>query len=555
MKIQLVFYFLLGVSLWGNAQNFPKNYFQKPLDIPLYLSGNFGELRSNHYHSGIDIKTEGKEGYKVYATADGFVSRVKVSPYGYGNAIYISHPNGYTTVYAHLQKFAPKIAKVVRGFQYKIHSFEIDKTLPINKIKVKKGEVIALSGNSGSSGGPHLHFEIRETKSEFPTNPLLYGFPIKDTVQPIIRMLYLYDFRTDSRIAYKLVKDGEVYRIENNEIPIVRGKFGIALDMRDYMSETHNYYGIYKLRMYVDDMLQHSFTLNKFSFSESRYINAHIDYELAKKQRRRIHKLFHEPNQKESFATMMNKGILFTDTKSHDVYIEVADAYGNQVGLKFKLQSQPIAYSESVKNMWYFQNQNTIKQKDFFVEIPAMSLYRNIEKPQLEKRKCPRDSYAPLYHFLDETVPLHKKMRVGVRPKNLPNSLKNKAFLARKNKNNYSFVGKRWQGDYLVGKTNVVGDFTVLVDNVAPKIDLWRGHSFKKTGKLRYKITDNLSGIDSFRGLIDGKWVLFEYDPKKRMIWHTLTSKRIKKGVKHHLVLEVTDACGNKAVRTADFKW
>lgn len=564
LKIRLTLFFLLIVLHYGSAQKNPKNYFRAPLDIPMYLSGNFGELRSNHYHSGIDIKTKGRAGFNVYATADGFVSRVKVSGYGYGNAIYIDHPNGYTTVYAHLKQFSPKIDSIVKTFQYGKESFAIDEILSKNKIRVKKGEVIAKSGNTGSSGGPHLHFEIRETQSEFPCNPLLYGFDIKDNVAPVIRSLFIYPLSASSKVAggmvrkqYNLTKNGDVYSIANNEVPLVSGKIGFALDVRDYMNATHNYYGIYSLNLYVDNELKHSFTLSKFSFGESRYINAHIDYEMYKTQKRRVHKLFQEQNQEESFAAVVNRGINFTDTKKHEVRVVISDAYGNETNLEFSLQSERGIFSQTKEeNLLYCEEQNNFQTKGFFARVPAFTFYKNIEREGIVKKSCERkDSYSPLFHILSETVPLHKGITVGIAPKNLPSTLRDKAFVARENKGRYHFIGNNWESGFLTGKTKKVGDFVVLVDTNAPKIQLWKGSSYRKTGKLRYRITDNLSGISSFRGTIDGKWVLFEYDPKRNLLWHTLTSKRIVKGRKHKLILEVTDACGNKAVRETSFDW
>lgn len=565
MKLRFLLLFFSCTWTISQAQEFPQNYFRAPLDIPMYLSGNFGELRRDHYHSGIDIKTQGREGHKVFAVAEGFVSRIKVSSYGYGNALYINHPNGYTTVYGHLQCFAPKIDSLVKQYQYSKESFVIDEKLPLGLIKIKKGEVVGLSGNSGSSGGPHLHFEIRETASEIPTNPLLYGFDIKDDVVPVIRSLFLYDMNGEGigdyeqRKQYNLVKKDNTYAIEGGVQPTVRGKFGFALDVRDYMNGTHNYYGIYKLSFYVDSQLKHRFTFDKFSFAESRYLNAHIDYELYKTHKRRVHKLFHEANHNESFADIINKGIVFSDDDKHNIKITIEDAYANHVDLKFTVQAVPmIEYPLSGKGeeVLSYVQQNKLETVGFFAQIPAMTLYRNIRKENVVTAVCNRkDSYSKVYHFMEETIPLHQNITIGIQPDELPDNMKDKAFVARKNANHYYFIGNKWQGDFLIGKTKTMGDFVVLIDTTAPEIRLWKGSSYQKTGKLRYKITDNLSGIASYRGLIDGKWVLFEYDAKRKCLWHTLSADKIEKGRKHKLVLEVKDACGNVAVRKASFTW
>ncbi len=563
LKFKLILFIALGVSNLA-AQDFPKEYFRSPLDIPLFLSGNFGELRTGHYHSGLDIKTQGREGFKVFSVADGFVSRIKISPWGYGNAVYITHPNGHTSVYAHLQKFSSKIARIAKKYQYAQKTFAIDKILQKGVLKVKKGEVIALSGNSGSSSGPHLHFEIRETATEKPTNTLLYGFDIQDTVQPVLRKLYVYDLEKmpseQSRKGYDLIKQNNAYSLKNNDtIRLNAGRIGFALDMRDYMNIMRNYYGIYKLRLYVNDVLKHSFTFNKFSFAESRYINAHIDYDLFKTHKRRIHKLFHEPNQKESFCEVSNRGIPIYEGM-HKVFILVEDAYGNKTQLQFFVSPFAPNNSQEKQNLaeqdvWEYNKANRITATGFYAEIPANTFYNSVKKQIIGQEEKTDKGYAPLYHFLTDKVPLHKRVTVGIKPQNLPENQKKKAFLARKHKKNYQFVGNKWKGGFITGQTKQAGDFTVLVDATPPTIKRWKGADYRRTGKLRYRISDALSGVKTYNGYIDNKWVLFEYDAKRNLLWHTLTKEQIKRHTKHTLRLVVTDKCGNKAIRKATFTW
>ena len=167
--IIIPFLFFISVSMAQNS--YPQDYFQSPLEIPLILSGTFAELRSNHFHSGLDIKTQQQSGLKVMAAASGFVSRIKVSHFGYGKALYITHPNGYTTVYAHLQNFNPEIDAYIKHRQYKNESYEIELFPKAGELLVNNGDIVAYSGNTGGSGGPHLHFEIRN-KQEHPMNPM-----------------------------------------------------------------------------------------------------------------------------------------------------------------------------------------------------------------------------------------------------------------------------------------------------------------------------------------------------------------------------------------------
>lgn len=562
-KILIVLCCLTGVL--SKSQEFSNDYFRSPLDIPLYLSGNFGELRTNHYHSGIDIKTQGVVGKGVYATADGWVSRVKVSPYGYGNAIYIEHPNGYTTVYGHLHKFSNRIDSVVKSFQYAQESFDIDEYLESNVLAVKKGEIIALSGNSGSSGGPHLHYEIRETKTEYPINPFYANLPIQDHKPPVLRELFIYPIDEKAKInemnsiqRFRLSLKGRSYSIKDDVIPSVSGRIGFGIDTRDYMDGTHNYYGIYSLKMYVDEKLQHSFTFNKFSFFESRYINAHIDYALFKKEKRRIHKLFHEPNQKESFAEKINRGIMFDSEQKHKVRIDVSDWFGNHRSLRFEVRGKPVENIPLLDmDMWSYDKDNVVETENFKAVIPAMALYKNIEKEKVGVSKSRLiNSCSPTYTLLDNSVPIHTNIKIAIKPHNYSKELRSKIFLARENKaNEYSFLGNVWEKDYIVGKSNEFGRFVLLTDEIAPKIELSKGGNYKTTGKLSYIISDDLSGIATYRGMIDDKWVLFEYDAKQKKIWHKLSDKVIARGGKHQLILTVTDNVGNKSVRKASFTW
>lgn len=562
-KILIVLCCLTGVL--SKSQEFSNDYFRSPLDIPLYLSGNFGELRTNHYHSGIDIKTQGVVGKRVYATADGWVSRVKVSPYGYGNAIYIEHPNGYTTVYGHLHKFSNRIDSVVKSFQYAQESFDIDEYLESNVLAVKKGEIIALSGNSGSSGGPHLHYEIRETKTEYPINPFYANLPIQDHKPPVLRELFIYPIDEKAKInemnsieRFRLSLKGRSYSIKDDVIPSVSGRIGFGIDTRDYMDGTHNYYGIYSLKMYVDEKLQHSFTFNKFSFFESRYINAHIDYALFKKEKRRIHKLFHEPNQKESFAEKINRGIMFDSEQKHKVRIDISDWFGNHRSLRFEVRGKPVENIPLLdRDMWSYDKDNVVETENFKAVIPAMALYKNIEKEKVGVSKSRLiNSCSPTYTLLDNSVPIHTNIKIAIKPHNYSKELRSKIFLARENKaNEYSFLGNVWEKDYIVGKSNEFGRFVLLTDEIAPKIELSKGGNYKTTGKLSYIISDDLSGIATYRGMIDDKWVLFEYDAKQKKIWHKLSDKVIARGGKHQLILTVTDNVGNKSVRKASFTW
>jgi len=249
--------FLISIGFSQTLEQYPKDYFRSPLDIPLLLSGNFGELRNNHFHSGLDIKTQGVEGQKVYAVADGFVSRIRIMPIGYGKIIYITHPNGYTSAYAHLQQFKGELAKEVKRYQYANETFEMDYYPPDTLLKVKKGDVVALSGNSGSSGGPHLHFEIRETVSEYAVNPLLFGFDIKDDVKPVIKSISVFPLNDTSYVnnrnatqEFGIIGSNGNYQLSNNVIITAYGQIGVGINTYDQQSGASNQNGVYSIMLF-----------------------------------------------------------------------------------------------------------------------------------------------------------------------------------------------------------------------------------------------------------------------------------------------------------------
>lgn len=343
IKLGLItFSILLSVSL--RAQKHPRGYFRSPLDIPLYLSGNFGELRSNHFHTGLDIKTEGREGLNVYATADGWVSRIKVSAVGYGLIVYIDHSNGYTTTYAHLSSFNQRIEDYTRLKQYQLRSFEVDFPVAKGEIPVINSEIIGYSGNSGGSGGPHLHFEIRDSKTELAINPLLFGFDIADDVKPSINSWRAYSLNNNSmvdRSASTVVdvdgKNGRYERTKKDSI-FVHGEIGFALHCTDMLSGTANKCGIYSIQFYVDDTLIHQQEMEQLDFNKGRYLNAHTDYKQFKRNKSSIHKCYLEPNNKLTiYPFSKNRGrVIFTDNRPHAIRFVVKDAYGNSSELDRK---------------------------------------------------------------------------------------------------------------------------------------------------------------------------------------------------------------------------
>ena len=334
------FYINLYCILLLNFYSYSQNY-TSPLDVNLILSGTFGELRSNHFHAGIDLKTKGVEGLNVYSIADGYISRVKVSSYGYGKVIYINHYDGNTSVYAHLKEFSQKIDSIIKTEQYKNKKFEIDYYMQKDVIKVKQNEIIGKSGNSGSSAGAHLHFEIRDSKTQKPINPLYFNFKIKDEIKPDIKKLKIYNFNnTNKHQTFDIIKR-EKNNYSYNDTLYTDGDFGIGISTYDKSNYAYNKNGVYSIKLYVDEKLTFHFIADTLDFITTRFINAHIDYKEKIQNKIKFHRLFKLPNNKlKNYKTNINNGIIsLNDTNIHDVKIHVEDYNKNLSEIKFKVKN------------------------------------------------------------------------------------------------------------------------------------------------------------------------------------------------------------------------
>ncbi|MBT8321665.1 MAG: M23 family metallopeptidase, partial [Eudoraea sp.] len=278
MRITAIVIFLISSQLFFGQSQYPKEVFRSPLDIPIILAGTFGELRSNHFHSGIDIKTQQRQGLPVFSIADGTITRIKISHWGYGKALYIAHPNGYTSVYAHLKKFSPEIEEYVKKIQYQKQSYEVELFPDFGEIKVKKDSVVAYSGNTGGSSGPHLHFEIRNSINEKPTNPLLYGLEVRDATNPSLVSLHAYPLSQEAQVnqsnervqlSYSKQADG-TYLAEKVK---ALGTIGFGVNAFDRQDLAANKNGVFAIEQRVNGKVYTDFDFDSFSFSETRYIN------------------------------------------------------------------------------------------------------------------------------------------------------------------------------------------------------------------------------------------------------------------------------------------
>lgn len=565
--------FFCYINIYGQRNNSEPD-FCLPMDKPVLLSGNFAELRPNHFHSGIDIKTQGEIGKPVYAIADGYVSRIKVSGSGYGLALYLTHPNGYVSVYGHLNAYNERIAKLVREVQYKKENFRIDLYLPEGRINVKKGELIALSGNTGSSAGPHLHFEIRDAVTEETINPLLFYNQIKDNIKPKIYKIAVYplsentiiDNRNTKKIFKTFGRYGN-YRIGRKTIQI-SGKAGFAIQVLDFLNYTHNKCGVYSIQLFIDGKLIFHHQLDKFAFKETRFINSHIDYKTYRKSLGSFQKLFVAPNNKLStYKIKIDNGIYnFDDNKTHDVKIIVKDTYLNMSKISFRVKSKPLQASEKAEKTDYRNNyamampynkENYIIKDDFRMIIYKNSLYDNLFFDYYKESQLP-DTYSDLYHVGDPYVPLHQSYVLSIKAKGLPENLRNKALIA-----GITPTGRHYNagGSYIKGfistRTRRFGTFYIRVDTLPPRVRPYRfstrNTNFKNRNKIQFKIRDNFSGIKEFNAYIDHKWVLFEEDSKRHLFTHYFDDKIIETNKQHELLIKVQDYKNNETFYRLSF--
>lgn len=552
---------LLLFSTFGFTQeNYPQDAFRSPLDIPLILAGTFGELRSNHFHGGIDIKTQQREGLPVYGIADGTITRIKVSIWGYGKVLYVAHPNGYTSVYGHLQKFSPRIEEYVKKLQYNKKSFEVEAFPDYGELKIEKGELIAYSGNTGGSAGPHLHFEIRSSISEKPTNPMLYGIDIPDATNPTLEKLFVYPLSDNSQVNQSREKvqvnfsrqaDGTYLASTVNAL----GKIGVGFVGYDRLDMAANKNGVYAVSLSVNGKTYCSYDFESFSFGETRYINTLIDYDHLGRYRERIQKLFKSPgNYLSIYEELYNNGIIeVSEGLSYNLQLLISDFKGNKVTLNIPLEGK----KEEIKI------EKEDDRTDYFVIAKKPNNYDlGGAKVYFPENTFYEDFYIDLKKGRDtvtihrNTVPAHRNFTITFDVDKYPEEERKQLFIARlDNQLNPSYLNTYKRGNTFTARTRNLGTYTLAKDTVPPKI---RTKNFKEKQWLnnyRYlsvHISDDLSGVDSYSATLNGEWILMEYEPKTNTLTYNFDDSILDK---KQCVLEVTvtDNVGNTSTLATPF--
>ncbi len=554
----LPIFLLLFASLSAQTR-YPQDYFRQPLDIPLQLSGNFGELRTNHFHAGFDFRTQQKEGLNVYAAAEGYVSRIRISSYGYGKALYIDHPNGYTTVYGHLRRMAPVVEDFLKKKQYELQSYDVDIMLSPTDLPLTKGQLVAYSGNTGGSNGPHLHFEIRDTKSENVINPMYFGFDklLPDSKRPTITSIMVYPIDGTSAVNQALtpimldLKQTEpgTYIAEN---VYASGRIGFAINASDRDDHSHSPNGLFEVNSYLNGNLAFGYRFDTFHFDETRFINALIDYPRFKRTSQRFQKLYMKrPYPLSIVRSDMNGGIIDVIPNISGTYrIEVTDFKGNKCTVSIPVAHAPAPTFLTETNSGYFleAGKDNIYEKDnISVTFPANTFYEDFY--------LDFDVKDNMLFLRNDQLPVHNPYSISIKEPTDRSGPKNQTFIAMINGNRKSYNATTYKDGVFTTKVKALGNFTLSEDTVAPTITIAKpitGKWISGTRYLQLSIRDDMSGIKTINGWLNGKWILFEYEHKTRKITHDFNDGIAANG-RNELKVEVTDNVGNSAIFETHF--
>lgn len=563
----LMAYVFFSLYLPAQSPAYPKYYFRNPLGIPMELVANFGELRSNHWHMGLDIRTNQKENLPVYAAADGYIAHVGIRAQSFGRYIIINHPNGLSTLYAHLNDFFAELEEYVTTQQYQQETWEIELDFSKEKFPVSKSSFIANSGNTGGSQGPHLHFEIRDTRSGKCLNPLLFGLPVQDNVPPNLVKLAMYDRsysvfeQTPAFFAVKKTDNG--YMIPNT--PVIKtglSKMSFAIQAFDRLTGSPNPNGIYSAKLYFDEQPVIGFVLDSIDYTATTYMNAQIDYAYRYNGGPLLQHLSKLPGSNSGvYHSISGNGLInLADTNIHTVTIEVKDASFNTSQLNFFIQFGDSLAKPTIKTAtgYFLPNEvNVLERPDFELYLPDNCLYDTVQSIYFRNNSKLQYAVSALHQVNDASIPVHDDLTIRIKPdKRIPDEWKDKIVIQRNYRSRSSIKKAEWQNNdqWLSAKFGDFGTFQAFADTVPPQLnDLVTGDTIdlSPATRIAFRPTDNFGVIKNFRAELDSQWLRFSND--KNNAWIYNFDERCPFGV-HQLKVTVEDLVGNVTTKNYWFK-
>jgi murein DD-endopeptidase MepM/ murein hydrolase activator NlpD len=561
LSILLVFYSSLVSAQLFPATSYPQKEFRNPLGIPIKLAANFGELRANHYHMGLDIRTEHRENLPVYAAADGQVCRIKIEPFGFGQAVYIRHTNGLVTLYAHLNRFYPALAAYIKQKQYESERWDMSLEIPPGLFRVKQGDLIAYSGNMGGSQGPHLHFEIRTYPEDVNLNPMLFGMPVADDQAPVFRSLSVYDRNQsfyEQRPHFTAVKkSGSHYEITMPVWILNTANPGFGVQAFDTQSGSSNPNGIFQGLLFDNETVLSGFQMDRISYDETRGINAHIDYPTHEQGGPYYQLLFRMPGYHPSIyrETTPGAAIHLEDGLVHEIKIEIKDAKGNASSLVFRVRYQPVPKAKPFFSgkIFYPGLVDGYEDSHAAFYLGATCLYDSLHVPFQEMAEEEPGLLSSRFQIGQVEVPLADTMTVRIKP-NKPVEKKDRVLMEWRDKNDFEDKKPQWLGDWATASFRSFGTFYLVLDTVAPVIQfpgISEGANLQQSSRIQVVVSDNYKKIKNFRATLDGKWLLFSHDKEKAYLYYF--DDHCPAG-SHELKIYAEDEAGNPASALLHFK-
>jgi hypothetical protein len=581
---------LLCVKSFAQKPDYPQDYFRNPLDIPILLAGNFGECRPGHFHSGLDIKTAGVENQKVHAAADGYISRIKMDKGGFGHALYITHPNGYTTLYAHLNDFAPILQMYLKKEQYAKQHWDVDVQLSPTQFPVKKGQLIAYSGNTGASTAPHLHFEIRNTKTEHPLNPQLFGLKVEDHIAPVVKEVAVYfasneGFYESGRYFIALEKRRGLYEPtekggsesadvvkKRDTLFVLPGKrIGIGINVDDYMDGSTNTIAFYTGRLFFDDSIQCQITLDDIGYDETRYVNAYTDYTMRQDEQKWIQCFFRlRGNRLAHVYSSLNSTdgwLIWQDQRVHKVKVELTDDKGNIAEVVFYLQSKNPQSNQSVtgnrgsefsitgdrvRGVYFKANKdNAYTDQSLRFSLNEWALYDDIYfyVMRLDNKK----GITEKYKLCEPDIPIHTYSDLRIKlGSDIPEQIKSKVVMMYSDdKDSDGRAAVAIDSGWYKAKVRNFGTYWLDVDTTAPVIKSMQKNnsSLSKAKQITFEVKDNMTSVKTFSGYLDDKWICFEQHGD---LFFYKFDEHCPQG-KHKLIFKAADENGNEGSSTLTF--